>query len=274
MSLFSTIPLHQPPKIIWLRDATHAPGRFRYCLPEHWALHLYGYSADIVLDGEKNRVQDGTLTLQPPGMVSEYHWRRRSRHIAAHFQLPMVGDHDAYRLPVVLDHRRVRPEGRALLRRAVGCWPHKPARASASVWELLWLLADTFGAPVERMPHPAVARATQYIEKHLDESLTIAQVVAASELSHNHLIRLFHDTFGVTIAAYLRGRRMERAHHLLTNTTMPIKAAAIECGVPDLQAFNKLIRRSFGVNPTQLRAGEATGKRPLGPPGPGVDLIG
>jgi transcriptional regulator GlxA family with amidase domain len=53
---------------------------------------------------------------------------------------------------------------------------------------------------------------------------------------------------------------MERAEYFLRKTALPVKGIAAECGVTDLQHFNKLVRRFFGKSPRAIRA-EATEKR-------------
>jgi len=70
---------------------------------------------------------------------------------------------------------------------------------------------------------------------------------------NNHLTRLFHTTYGVTISAYIRQRRAERARHLLLHSTLPIKAIAAQVGIADLHLFNKTIRRVLHDSPRRVR---------------------
>jgi AraC family transcriptional regulator len=57
------------------------------------------------------------------------------------------------------------------------------------------------------------------------------------------------------VVGYIRQRRMARARHLLTATTMSIPAIAASIGITDLQAFNKACRRELGRSPRAIRAG-------------------
>jgi len=52
----------------------------------------------------------------------------------------------------------------------------------------------------------------------------------------------------------VRKCRLERAVHLLLYSDMPVKQVACDVGIPDLQLFNKTIRRTFGLAPRVLRA--------------------
>jgi AraC-like DNA-binding protein len=55
------------------------------------------------------------------------------------------------------------------------------------------------------------------------------------------------------VTEYVRRRRVERARHLLLHSGLSIKQVACEVGLPDLQLFNKTIRRAYGVAPRSLR---------------------
>jgi transcriptional regulator GlxA family with amidase domain len=73
-------------------------------------------------------------------------------------------------------------------------------------------------------------------------------------VSHNHLTRLFRAETGSTVVGYVQARRMARARHLLTSSTLPIPAVAASVGIPDLQAFNKTCRRERGASPRAIRS--------------------
>ena len=74
------------------------------------------------------------------------------------------------------------------------------------------------------------------------------------DVSKSYLAKLFRKTCGDTVAGYIFARRTARAFHMLANTTMPIKAIAYAVGMPDLQQFNKAIRRRYGRSPRSVRA--------------------
>ncbi|MFE6840344.1 helix-turn-helix domain-containing protein [Streptomyces sp. NPDC057705] len=72
------------------------------------------------------------------------------------------------------------------------------------------------------------------------------EVAQAAGVSHHHLIRLVRRETGGTVAAYILRRPMERARHLLRESTLAIPVIAPAVGMPDLQqAFDKACRRRF-----------------------------
>jgi transcriptional regulator GlxA family with amidase domain len=100
-----------------------------------------------------------------------------------------------------------------------------------------------------------VAKALAYIASNLASPLTVPDVARAAGVSHNHLTRLFRVETGDTVVAHIRRRRLERARHLLRESTLSIPTVAASVGIADLQAFNKACRREFGASPRAVRAG-------------------
>jgi AraC family transcriptional regulator len=128
-------------------------------------------------------------------------------------------------------------------------------RAEVVLWDLLFKLSESAEKSPATTPslHPAVTLAMEFIETNLSQYLPAANVLKKAGLSHHHLNRLFKAGLGKTIGEYILDRRMEKAVYFLTSTGMAIKSAAVECGIPDLQHFNKTIRRCFGKSPSEMR---------------------
>lgn len=257
-----TVPLGAPPRIVNAGIGVHGVGTShdRFQLPHLWQLHRYRYTADYAVDGESLRITPGSISLVPPGSVVDYWYRSRSEHVYLHFDLPGA-DIDALSrdIRVLTDARIAAPLLDDLLGRAMSAHVgESAAQARAHLWSALWRLAElTEEAETEtetqRLRHPAVQAAIEHIEAHLADGLTVAGVAKSCGISHNHLTRLFSAQLDTTVVAYIRSRRMARARHLLTASTLPVAAIAATVGVPDLQAFNKLCRRTFGVSPRMLR---------------------
>ncbi|MFJ3583000.1 helix-turn-helix domain-containing protein [Streptomyces sp. NPDC090127] len=260
--------LDEPPRVLSLGVGVHGTTSpvdvFR--LPDLWQLHLYRYTAELVVDGVLHVIRPGYVTLVPPGAEVRYRYRGRSEHLYAHLGLPGAQAPTALpatlpptppvTLPVVQDTGALTPVLSELLLRAIAVAPRIPRRADAHVWTALWelaRLAEPDGR--ESGPHASFAAAVAYIESHLAERLLVPEVARAAGVSHNHLLRLFRAETGTTVVAYLRQRRMERARHLLRESTLSIPAVAAAVGIDDLQAFNKACRRELGASPRAVRAG-------------------
>lgn len=251
------VPLDEPPRVaglgVGVHGATRALDVFR--LPDLWQLHLYRYSAELTVDGVTHQIRPGHVSLVPPGAVVAFRYRGRSEHLYAHFALDGAARTEG--VPVVQDAGAQTPALSELLLLAIASAPRAPRRADAEVWGALWRVAALAGPADGRpRPHRAVAAALAHIESHLAEPLAVPGIARASGVSHNHLLRLFRAETGTTVVAYVRHRRMERARHLLRESTLPIAAIADAVGIGDLQAFNKACRREWGASPRGVRAGE------------------
>ncbi|MFJ8745370.1 AraC family transcriptional regulator [Embleya sp. NPDC127516] len=246
--------LDSPPRVAQVGVGVHGLGIERevFQLPELWQLHLYRYSAELIVDGVAHEVRPGCASLVPPGAVVEFRYRGRSEHLYAHFELGTTGT--PHRVPAVLDCGAEAPHLSDALLRAVAWHSMTPLRAAAEVWTVLWALAAG-EVPQAEERHPALAAALAHIEVNMASPLTVPTIARAAGVSHNQLTRLFRVAFAETVVAYLRRRRLQVAAHLLRNSTLAIPAVASQVGIPDLQAFNKACRRELGASPRTVRAG-------------------
>ena len=250
--------LGEPPEVagagVGVHGVASATDVFR--LPELWQLHLYQYDAELTVDGTAHPIRPGRVSLVPPGATVRYRYRGRSEHLYAHLRIAPVGP--SRTVPVVQDAGPELPLLSGLLLQAIAAAPGAPERTRSEIWTALWRIAGLTPAVVASPgPHPAVGTAIAHIEARLAAPLTVPEIARAAGISHNHLTRLFRAETGTTVVAYIRRRRLERAHHLLRASTLSIPAVAASVGIPDLQAFNKACRRELGAPPRVLRG--ATG---------------
>ncbi len=243
------IDLSSPPVVVNCGVATHGVGRSqdRYWLPELWAVHLYGYAAELVIDGTAHQIRPGSVSLIPPRAVTEYRYRGPSTHHYAHLRAADTGTVEPLVLPPGHDQTTLTEHFSSAVAHAT----LRPERTRAELWLALQRITAERPEPTEATAH--VARAIQWIETHLDEPVTVPQIAAAVGLSHTHLTRLVRSHTGRTVVAHLRHRRVSRAVHLLQNTSMSIAAVAAATGFHDLQTLNKACRQETGRSPRQVR---------------------
>jgi AraC family transcriptional regulator len=262
------IRLDTPPEVVSLGVGVHGVTRRRdvFRLPDMWQFHVYGYRAELIVDGVPHAIGPGYVSLVPPGVAVEYRYRGRSEHLYAHLRLPRVAGprrgrpavrraDGTMRVPTVQDGGAEIPQLTDLLQQAIAAWPSTPARAVAEVWSALWRVVQLGARSEAGRPHAAVATAIAYIEANLAGPLAVPDVARVAGVSHNHLTRLFRAQTGATVVAHIRRRRLERARHLLRESTLPIPTVAASVGIGDLQAFNKACRRELGASPRAVRAG-------------------
>jgi AraC family transcriptional regulator len=99
-----------------------------------------------------------------------------------------------------------------------------------------------------------VAKALWYIETHSDGVLTLDDISQAAGVSRFHLARAFGYATGLSVMAYLRGRRLSQAAKSLAGGAPDILAVALDAGYSSHEAFTRAFREQFGITPEALRA--------------------
>ena len=61
----------------------------------------------------------------------------------------------------------------------------------------------------------------QYIYTHINETMSLEQLADHVNLSPSHLSRLFHQEMGISVSAYIREQKIEKAKNLLRYTCYP-----------------------------------------------------
>lgn len=257
MELHFAISLLEPPVPVAMGVGIHGlQGSVdRYLLPELWSLHLYGYRATLVLNGQTLPIRPGFVGLTPPGHAALYRYEGRSVHLYVHFRCPSSTEGALLsHIPAIQDLGERYPAFYAALEEVV-LQPTLPAhRRQARLWDLLGQLA----APVQTAGlaaglHPVVRQSMEQIERGLGEPLRVRQLAHDAGVSYSYLSRLFQQELGTSVIGYIVARRLEKAELLLTQSTLPIKTVAAAVGMPDLHLFNKTIRRALGASPRAVR---------------------
>ena len=132
------------------------------------------------------------------------------------------------------------------------------------VWksvELLYLLSAQEEEAPDAPPPPALDRKTalvleetrRYMEKHLDERLTIPTLSRRALLSATTFKEGFRQLYGLPVHTWLRQRRMERAAELLHTPELSLEGVAKAVGYSSVSQFIAAFRQQYGLIPGQYR---------------------
>jgi transcriptional regulator GlxA family with amidase domain len=100
---------------------------------------------------------------------------------------------------------------------------------------------------------PRVAAAIHVMERHIDDTLSIAQVAAQVELSVRMLEYLFRQTLDLSPAAYYRRLRLQIARRMVVDTRLELQEIALRTGFNSLSSFSRLFRGHYRQSPGECR---------------------
>lgn len=124
-------------------------------------------------------------------------------------------------------------------------------------------LTDRVRGPHDRQRLPLRARLgiqnarilsiIEMMEANLSEPLTLVEIANHAGLSRRQIERLFRQHMGRSPARYYLEIRLDRARHLLLQSSLPVVEVAVACGFVSASHFSKCYRELYGRSPQQER---------------------
>ena len=103
-------------------------------------------------------------------------------------------------------------------------------------------------------------RARDHADRYYREPLDLGMLAAVANLSKFHFQRLFSVTYGISPAAYVSQRRIERAQDLLRATNLTATEVCFAVGFRSVGSFSTRFRELVGESPSAFqRRYSATG---------------
>ena len=96
-------------------------------------------------------------------------------------------------------------------------------------------------------------RAIAYIQDHLAEDISLAEIAQEIDMSQHHFCRLFKQSTGIAPYQYVIQQRLERAKQLLLQNQLSIAKVAQEVGFSEQSQLTRQRKRATGLTPKQLR---------------------
>ena len=104
---------------------------------------------------------------------------------------------------------------------------------------------------VARLAPHVRAAVFEYIETHLLEATSLADLADLVRMSQRHFCRTFRATTGLSPHQYLLQRRVERAKTLIVSGTRGLVEVALEAGFSDQSQLSRTFKRLTGLTPTR-----------------------
>jgi transcriptional regulator GlxA family with amidase domain len=101
--------------------------------------------------------------------------------------------------------------------------------------------------------HPRLIRAIEVMRSHLEEILSCHQVADRVGLSSRQLERLFKQQLGTSPASFYLELRLEKARHLLLQSSLSTLQVGMACGFASSSYFSRCYQQKYGCSPRQER---------------------
>ncbi|MFB5761405.1 AraC family transcriptional regulator [Paenibacillus medicaginis] len=95
--------------------------------------------------------------------------------------------------------------------------------------------------------------ALDYIEDHMEEPISVSDIAKVACSSTFHFQRMFHMLTGMTVAEYIRKRRLTLAAQELAISSTKVLDTALKYGYDSPESFAKAFRKIHGITPSQAR---------------------
>ena len=155
---------------------------------------------------------------------------------------------DRQGLPAAIGDRITRKHGEALASIT------EPDKVRHSVEALIREFCKEIRVQRDHGYSEPVMQAVSHLEQiYGDPKLSIGELSKILGVSADRLSRQFHRETGVTLSAYLRRMRMERAAGLLLATELSVQEIGRRVGIPDATYFAKQFREIYGETPQRYR---------------------
>lgn len=134
----------------------------------------------------------------------------------------------------------------------------KSAMLSSLVRFLLEVLECARQARQDRPVSPPIQAAQDYVEAHLTETVTLADLAARAGISLSRFKSRFRLETGIPPAEYVARRKLRRAKELLVRPGWSVTRVAFELGFSSSQHFATVFNRFAGQSPRAFMAAPAT----------------
>lgn len=98
-----------------------------------------------------------------------------------------------------------------------------------------------------------VENVINWIEFHLQESLTLKDLAKKFSVNASYLSGQFKRETGETLTNFINGRRIQKSLYYLTTTRISIQETAARVGIYDENYFSRIFKRAKNMTPREYR---------------------
>lgn len=119
------------------------------------------------------------------------------------------------------------------------------------------LVGEMLGATElsERSGSHSLEKISRYVMENFDDAeLTLSSAASALGFNSTYLSHIFTSTMKVSFVNFVNSFRVNKARHLLRNSTIDMNDVVSACGFGSQRTFNRVFKESTGMSPSEFRA--------------------
>lgn len=117
--------------------------------------------------------------------------------------------------------------------------------------EMVAIAKSTAGEDSDTETDSVEYRIIRYINKHLQQDITLDSICSKFHLSKSQLCRLFKESTGTTVWKYITTKRLIKARQLIEAGESPTQIYSSACGFNDYSSFYRAYVKHFGTAPSK-----------------------
>lgn len=104
----------------------------------------------------------------------------------------------------------------------------------------------------ELVSHPLVKEVSDYVDCHVEETISVDQLACHVNMSKYHFLRRFKELTGMTVHSFINNKRLILACEKIRRNC-PITQAYQSAGFTDYSSFYRNFRSVYGLSPKDYR---------------------
>lgn len=128
--------------------------------------------------------------------------------------------------------------------------------ANMCLWNFMasFMFDNKFNIPTAREhTHDVATIAIDYMQQHLNETLTLTQISKKVNLSVSHFAAIFHKKTGFAPIEYFNHLKIQKACQYLQFTEYRVNEISNQLGIEDPYYFSRLFKKLMGLSPNEYR---------------------
>jgi AraC family transcriptional regulator len=116
---------------------------------------------------------------------------------------------------------------------------------------------------VRPIDHQRLSRVMEFVDTHISENFTVADMAAVACMSPAHFARSFKARTGQSPHQLVSRKRLELAERMLLDPYLPMSEIALSTGFSSQSNFSRAFRNVTGMSPGDYRASQSRMRRTI-----------